>query len=69
MYTPEVVDEYVAMLVTAQKYIDAIKAKKQLIKFLISEKKNDHRVRRPWLEIVILFCLADESFKAKEEVD
>lgn len=44
---------------------EAIEARKSFIKYLKDQKENDHQIRRAYLEILLLYIIADEKFKLK----
>lgn len=56
------------LLVSNQKFHEAIEARKKFIDYLKKIKEVDHQLRRAYLEIILLWILAKEPFKVADAV-
>ena len=54
IWNPEVVHEYVSLLMKMKAFERAIKAKKTFIKFMQSSGQIDHQIRRAFVEIAAI---------------
>ncbi len=54
MWNPEVVHEYVSLLMKMTQYARAVKAKKSFINFMKSSGQIDHQIRRAFVEIACI---------------
>ena len=69
LFNSELVDDYLNLLVKNDRFLEAVEAKYRFIKHLKDEKEIDHQIRRSYLEIVLLYSLAEEKFKIKDVID
>ena len=66
IWHPDIVSDYVSILVKNKSYGKAIKAKKQFIKYLKSQGTIDHQIKRCFLEIVCLQIIAEDFYKIED---
>lgn len=65
-FNNDIIDSYYKLQIKLQKFPEAIRTKKRLIKYLIEDKCIDHQIRRHYLEIVILLILFEDVHKIDE---
>ncbi|CDW78605.1 gamma-soluble nsf attachment protein [Stylonychia lemnae] len=63
VWNPDVVTDYVQILMKMQKYERAIAAKKRFIKYLKQTGSIDHQMRRAYLEILCIQIIAEDWYK------
>ena len=66
VFNSEFVDDYLNVLLKFDKVHEAIVARQSFIKYLKDTNQIDHQIRRAFLEIILLYMVADEKFKLKE---
>lgn len=69
MWNPEIIPEYVALLVKQKEYLKAIEAKKKLIKYLKSQNQIDHQIRRAYVEIICIQIIAEDYYRLQDTLD
>ena len=69
IFNTDIVDEYMNILMQYDMPHDAIQARYRFIKYLKDNNQNDHQIRRCYLEILLLYMIADEKFKIKQVME
>lgn len=69
IWNPDIVNEYVSILMKNEQYAKAIAAKKRFIKYLVSQGTLDHQMRRAYLEIVCIQIVAEDYYKIDQTLE
>ena len=69
LWNPDIVNEYIQLLMKHQEYSRVIEAKYSLIKHLKSAGQIDHQIRRSYLEIVCVQIVSEDFSNIEKTLD